>query len=333
MRSILKVLGSCALILASSGVAAAEGDAKKSVNAEVADGLHKQATAALRKGDVPKAEELLKALWAIEQTARVACDYGQVLVLGEKWPEAARMLASCTRLLKQPVPRVSKLLEDANAKVYRLVVETTPKDAFLTVDGETVSERELFLRPGVHELVVSADGYDAERVLLDGAPGASESRSVTLEVHADPPSAPSAALTASPTSTNEPPTVPPDEPSYTTRNVIVVGAAALAAGAMVGGLVFNGEASSKEDEWNGLGGERACEDTLSATCREATQVAQDWDSARTNRTLFLGLGAGLAVTSVAVFLLWPEPKRDQARWLPGLAVDSRGSSLFVKGKF
>ncbi|MGE0322212.1 MAG: tetratricopeptide repeat protein [Polyangiaceae bacterium] len=303
---------------------------------EAKDKLNQQALAAIRKGDFATAEAILITQWGIEKSARVACNLGQVYYQQKRWPQASQFLDRCVELAGSKVKAsAKKAAADAKSKVYRVTIATTPADAEVRIDGEVQSERDLYLSPGMHELVVSADGFENEKGLLDGTAGTQDSRSISLKKIAKVTPAHSATQKPSTAPTPpETPSTPPDQaPDYTVRNVVVIGTAALAVGSLIGHFVFRSSAGSKMDQWNSLGGNDACNDPLSAKCRESKQLVDEWDSARSTGNVLLGAGIGLGVVSVAAFLLWPEPEQSNTSLFPVVSVGSQGGSFVWKGSF
>ncbi len=298
-----------------------------------ADERHQLAVKALHEGEVEVAEAHLTALWAVEQSARVACDLGLSLSLLERWPSAAAMMERCVDLAgSRAGERTRAAHRTAMEKVQRVDVVTNPDGAAVAVSGAARGERSLYVAPGPYELVVSHPGYITATRELTAVAGGQTTYDITLERGPVAPASGPGEPIAGPS-----PELPPQDSSggldYSVRNWVVVGAGVVALGSFVAAAVFNSKASSSEGRWHELGGDR-CEPTSSEpSCLEANDVWSDWRRQGTTRDVFLGVGVGAAALGVVAYLLWPEPS-PKAGWLTqGPRVGAGGGQWVVSGSF
>ncbi|MBX3181129.1 MAG: PEGA domain-containing protein [Polyangiaceae bacterium] len=285
---------------------------------------------ALHDGEVEQAEARLTALWAVEKSARVACDLGLSLSLLEKWPSAAAMMERCVDLAgSRAGERIRATHRTVMEKVQRVDVVVNPDDAEVTVSGAERGERSLYLAPGPYELVVSYPRYITATRKLTAVAGSQTTYDITLERD---PSAPAASEPGE-LEPERPPEPLQEEPDYSVRNWVVIGAGVVAVGSFVVATLFNASASSASDRWDELGGDRCRTGDRQPNCLEASGVWSDWRSDSSTRNVFLGVGVGAAALGVVAYLLWPEPTPRTGGLTHEFSVGSEGGQWIVSGGF
>ncbi|MGE0325382.1 MAG: hypothetical protein AB7K71_07105 [Polyangiaceae bacterium] len=285
-----------------------------------------------REGKLDDAVKAYEALWAIEQSARVACNLGQIYFSQkEAYVKAAELLDRCQQLADTPLkPKQAAFIKEALGRVTKVELTVEPGEYNVSIDGSNQSPKPAYyLEPGMHEFVVSAPGYVEQRVLVDSAGGSTERRSVSLELRGDPPAAGPASGPKATTPPDQPPVDGTEHDPYLTRNIVVVTGGVLAVGSVALSFVFRGQANSKLDELDGLKlGAGECSGQSSTRCSQASSLSADADSAATRSDVFMGVGIGLGVATIATFLLWPDQAQSKAS-TRGLRIAASPKQSFI----
>jgi tetratricopeptide (TPR) repeat protein len=136
-----------------------------------------------------EARELFRRAHAIEPNARTHRALGMAEFELRNYAESIRQLDAAlasptTPLDAQLRAETQELLERARGFVGRLVVQHTPANALLIVDGtplDAQAAQALLLRVGEHTLVIQAPGYIAERRSVSVTGGAQSTMRVALK--------------------------------------------------------------------------------------------------------------------------------------------------------
>lgn len=148
-----------------------------------------QAEAAVGKGNRQAAYDAYVAAWALQKSFDIAGNAGSLALKLGKLPEAARYLSySVQSFPPTGDPAQLALLKEKQAKalqgVGRVRVHLSVPGAALTLDGAAVAPEEtgadLFVSPGTHALVATADGYVEARATVDATAGSSQEVALTL---------------------------------------------------------------------------------------------------------------------------------------------------------
>jgi PEGA domain len=150
-----------------------------------------QAEAAGAKGNKQAAYDAYVAAWALQKSYDIAGNAGSLALKLGKLPEAARYLSySVQSFPPTGDPAQLAVLKGRQAKalqgVGRVRVHLSVPGAALTLDGTTVAPEEtgadLFVSPGTHALVATADGYVEARATVEATAGSSQDIVMELKV-------------------------------------------------------------------------------------------------------------------------------------------------------
>jgi len=265
--------------------------------------------------------------------------------------EGARNLAEYLRSAKGVADKdhaaVQKLLTDAERELGRLAVETDVTDANIVIDGETVGRSPLgfdwYVSPGSHLISVSKAGYKTEEQSALVEAGQRKASSIRLLA----PTAPAGveASSGAATSPASPGTDPPNSRGIETRTVVLVAGAAVTIVAASGALFFGLKSSSaNSDAMSALAQARAqfgndpCSSAAgshSAACAQVHSKLDDRTSASHWATASLAVAGVSALTTGALFFLWPQREADSnagaLRLLP--AVQQGSAAVVLTGQF
>lgn len=340
MHRTLRTIAATSLILVSlphGNALAQQGDVA------FRDDLFERGKRLTRAGKLDDAITAYEALWAIERSARVACNLGQIyFTKKEAFLKAAELLDGCRELAGELKPKQSALVEQAMARVIKVELKVTPSEHNVAIDGSGQAHKPAYyLEPGMHELLISAPGYVEQTVLIDAPGGTTERRSVELERRPDalPPDTPGKATPEPPSEASaqgaSAPAPAKDDP-YLARNIVVVVGGVLAVGSVGLSFMFRAQGNSKLEELDGLDlSPGDCSGAApSPSCARADSLSSDADAAATRSDVFLGVGVGLGVATIATYLLWPDatPSRTSARGLRLVASPGR-SFISYLGEF
>ena len=212
------------------------------------------------------------------------------------------------------VERGKEYVGELEGKICRLDVKA-PAGAMVKVDGAAFTAGEpLDLEPSEHVVDATLADKHAHQTI-----SCSRGQMLVLQVAFD-------GTTSAPTIVTDPPREERGSTLLTTRNVVGGAAAVLGVAAAVLGVVFLADSNGKVDDarsYNGSFPGGACAGGFvggNARCSEYDRLSDDASSSRTASQVALGVAGALAVTSVAVFTLWPARKRGadvKAGFAPG----------------
>jgi tetratricopeptide (TPR) repeat protein len=293
-------------------------------------GKYELAVAAFKQAYTLKAApEILRNLGAAEIKA------------GQK-KEGARHLAeylrSATALPDDERADIRKELTKAERALSRLQIKTTPTDAQIAVDGESVgawvASDPWHVEPGAHTVSVKKGGYEsAERTLTTKA---GEEQVVEVELTAAKSQVTAAALPSEQVSAAT--TLPPDEPQRDEKSVVplIVGGG-ITALALAGGIGFRIAGSSAADDAKELdraiGNDGSC--AVRSNAARCTELQDTLDSAdrKYNLSTVGFVAAGAAAAATAVYYFWPTGKQTSGAVRPVPAIASGDARLLFVGDF
>jgi hypothetical protein len=238
------------LFVASACLAApvldAHADTPTSANAQGnADLLFEQGVAARKENKLGDAETFFRKAWALKKTWDIAANLGLVEMKLGKMAEGAEHVAYALQSLPPTESdntreSLTKALAAARQSVAEVRIETDTVGAAVLVGGDlkgtTPLVTPLFVAPGLVTIEVRKDGYVTERRTLDAKKGGAELVRVSLHKN-----------------------VAPSERSLVPAYVMGgVGAASLAAGALMLGLGFSERDALRADAPKSSDGDAAC---------------------------------------------------------------------------
>ncbi len=296
------------------------------------------------QGKYAEAYASLLAAWKIKQHwANVGMLGATELRLG-RYPEAAEHLSIALRTW-EPHPtrdtrperdRLRPLLDEASAKVHKLVVTTDPPGAELRVDGNSAGLTPLpdpiFLEPGSHKIEARIADRPPAVAAVDAQPGGNQQ--LRLELPASPARAEGVtAQNGVDTGVNGREVKTP-----ATRTIVLASGAALTVGAAAVGIVYAFKAASADSDVDRLSGEidrqvghGQCQDTIQL-CRDLDASVDDRKQATIVERIALVSAALVGAATVTTFLLWrPDGRAISIRAIPILSAQHAG--LAVGGNF
>lgn len=165
------------------------------------DKLLDRAVEAFEAQDYVRARALFEQAYGIRPNARVLRGLGISALHLERFTVSKHELTEALEETKQPLTAtqregVKELLSWMQQNLGNLELHLKPANALVRLDDEAVTEESLVVKPGTHQLVVSADGYDSQERRVDVVAGQTSTVEVTLPKHAtDDLEAPTVAVT------------------------------------------------------------------------------------------------------------------------------------------
>jgi len=283
-----------------------------------------QGVEAVQHGELTRAAEQFEAAQALRPNPVVLYNLGQTYSALGRPVEAEKALRSYLTTEPRPTdPQRIKAVEDLIAfnvrRIGSVVVDLTPPDATLEVDGSTVLPTppgRIRLAAGRHVFVATKPEYEPAIANVDVSAG--------VEIHARLELAPSPASAAAPAAMMPPTTTgavtkpevpavdpaasPPPPQGKSTRYVLALGAIGVGGAAIVASAVFALEANWLNHASNRDG---HCDDTgcdpEGMHLREAAKRNGNWATG-----LFVS-GAVVGAVGVTLYLLEPRPEPRHAK--------------------
>lgn len=301
--------------------------------------------------DFEAARVAFKQAYALKPVPEVLRNLGAAEVMSGHDLEGARhlteYLAAAKDLLDRERDELTKLVNQAEKKLGRIVVEVDVDGAGVTVGSDPVGKSPLrwawYVSPGEHSVSASKPGTGEVKQTIRVAAGALEKVSLRLVTDASPPGAspaPQASPAAAPSGSTpgasggpEPATPKPNDRSIVPA-VIGVGLAAVGIGL---GVMWRVGADSDADDADailGRLGPAAC-GAGTPYAAECADVRDKNDSSRQKSnlsTMSFAVG-GAALVGTAVYLLWPEPNTHAGSMRPRALVSGTGAQLGLEGRF
>lgn len=305
--------------------------------------------AAIERRDWAEAQRIFDALWHEERAYDVALHLGQAEFQLGRYRDAAEHLAF--GVAHMPPGESEELrergilaLERARSKVGTLQIVVNRPSAEVHIDGVLIGsaplEGERFVVPGRHRVEASLAGYETKSTLVEIRAG--EAQELAFELVPLPPSAPAPAHSLSTNGSDSSPTERSSGSSgLETREIVLLGGAALTAVAGVTTLVFalkSSSAGEREDELRtqaSTHGSNPCaSSTALGVCTELDDAVDERITASQIAYVSLGVTGVSAIATAIVYFTWPEKKTDKAlrpNIVPVLGHHSSG--LYLTGSF
>lgn len=226
-----------------------------------------QAVEAFDRHDYPRARTLFEQAHALRANARVLRGLGLSALQLRQFTQARQELTAALSDTRQPLTQaqresVAALLVWMETDLATLRLRLKPSNSQITLDGEPALATELVLEPGVHQLHVTSEGYEAESRELEL--GAGEDRTLDIALLAltiaPPPPPISTAVTAADARPNErrPSTQhdpnPPQSSTVLERWWFWTAVGVLIAGGVVTAVALTAKGPEPAYEQHGLGG-------------------------------------------------------------------------------
>ncbi|MGC4063661.1 MAG: hypothetical protein QM784_03255 [Polyangiaceae bacterium] len=277
----------------------------------------KKGIEAYRKGKYDVARAALEKTWSAKRSGSVAAMLAEVeMELGSydraatHWAYAAYHLPP---VAKEAIAEAKTRLEECKQHVGTLVIELTPPDGELLVNGEPSEFRDLgnqiWVMPGAHTLTARAAGAtDEVRILVD----AGETKTVHLRAEAEPPPA---TLTPRPVAVDLHATSDAQR-GMETRTVVTLagaGASLVALGFGVGFAWHRNTLGDQIDDLDATLQKRSpetdpyslCASDAPAECDVRMGKLNDYNRAAHRANVAFALSGGLAVATALTYVFWP----------------------------
>jgi hypothetical protein len=349
MKTLVVILVGLSLYL----VGAVGHAAGATADAERAEVLLQQGTAAFEAGRMREALVAHQRAWLLSHTFRTAVGAGQVELHLGLYREAAGHLSYALAHLPPGIDaelrgHVQDGFHQASSHVLTLRIRVGRDGVDVTVDGEGVGTSPLdlpvFAEPGTHTVVAVDGGATLASASAEGPAGAT--REVTLELPEPAPtvtdSAPAGAgqePAASPAAAPEDAPPPPVEasPGLSPSTWALLIGGGLTAGAVLSSVAFSVSAASSDSDVDAararaVAGGDSCPSAGSAACDDLAAAIESRNAADRGATVSAVTAGALGVsTAVVAAILWPQGA------LPGADVSvsagPRGSAVLVRGRF
>jgi hypothetical protein len=296
-----------------------------SVQADDYKALTQAAVEEHESGHFEEARALFAKAHAINPSARTLWGMGIAAFEARQYTDAIELLKSALGDARRPLTSVQRknaesLIERSQTFVVHVPLRIAPATASVSIDGREVTKGEdgvLTLDPGVHQVVVSAPGYQevARSMRWDAGQAAVFEVNLELRVAADtarvePPPAQHAAAGAI-----------ADGPSERKNSVrvfkwVALGMTVAASGVMVAGLSLR---ESAANDWNDP---NKCSGAMAESCPDTRAAHDRW------RALAIGAGVStgvFAALTVGLFVV------DRRRAVQSQAAPSVCSPAFTLG--
>jgi hypothetical protein len=305
--------------------------------------------AAIEKRDWAEAQRIFDVLWQEERAYDVALHLGQAEFQLGRYRDAAEHLAF--GVAHMPPGESEELrergilaLERARSKVGTLEIVVNRPSAEVHIDGVLIGsapiEGERFVVHGRHRVEASLAGYAPKSLVVEIRAG--EAQELAFELVPLPASSPAPAHSLSTKGSDSSATVRSSGSSgLETREMVLLGGAALTAIAGVTTVVFALKSSSAGDREDDLrtqasthGANPCASSTAPGVCTELDDAVDERIAASQIAYVSLGVTGVSAIATAIVYFTWPEEKTDVAfrpKILPLLSPNSSG--LYVTGSF
>jgi tetratricopeptide (TPR) repeat protein len=280
----------------------------------------KKGIEAYRKGKYDVARVALETAWSTKRSGSIAAMLAEVEMELGRYDSAAthwayaiyNLPAAATDALAEARAK----LEECKKHAGTLVVDVTPPDAEILVNGAASEYREqgnqIWVLPGAHTLTARAAGVtDEVRIQVD----ANETKTVHLRAAAEPPPRPP---------TPSPMAVDLRVPTETrrgveTRTVVALagaGASLVALGFGVGFALHRNALGGDIDELDETLRARSpdvephslCAGNAPSECEERMGTIADYNRAANRANIAFALSGGLGVATALTYVLWPSKK-------------------------
>ena len=300
--------------LASAGAAVAQEPADSEYGRLIQEGLVE-----FEVGNWSEAMALFTDAHRVEPNARTLRAIGMTLFELRRYVEAIdhleRAMQDPRKALDDEQRRsVQQLLERARRFVGTVRIETRPDDARVLVDGKEVSEREVMLDVGEHQLSAEAEGFETTVMTVTARPMETEQVLLLLRATVSP---------DAPEEPEEPEEAEPETPVNLLPWILVGSGAALGIAGVVTGLQADSDFNQLEDGCDG--------DVCSSGLEDTKKRGEVLDTV----TNVLWVAGGVAIAAGVVLLLvgGGDESESSVEVTAGAGCDGDGCEVMMRGAF
>jgi tetratricopeptide (TPR) repeat protein len=147
--------------------------------------LVQEATQDFDAGDFAEAHALFERAHKLEPNARTLRGLGKSSFELQHYVQAIREFSDSLSETEKPLTPeqradVAELLDRAKSYIATVILDVSPREAVILVDGEAVKDGTLTLDPGDRRVTVHADGYRDQDMLINAEGGETKTISIRL---------------------------------------------------------------------------------------------------------------------------------------------------------